>query len=42
MKKCNEKLKNVILKDSNDNDIRDWYYDSKYIGDNANKEYSNN
>ena len=42
MKKCNEKLKIVILKDIDDNDISDWYKDSKCIGDNADKDYSNN
>ena len=30
------------MKDSNDIDIKDWYNDSKCIGNNADKEYSNN
>ena len=42
MKKCNKKWKNVILKDINDIDIKDWYKDIKCIGDNSDKEYSNN
>ena len=30
------------MKDSNDIDIKDWYNNSKCIGDNADNEYSNN
>ena len=32
----------VIMIDNNDNDNKDWYNNSKWIGDNDNKEYNNN
>ena len=42
MKKCIKKWKIVILKDIDDNDISDWYCDSKWIGDRDSKDNSNN
>ena len=42
MKKCNEKWNYVILKDIDDNDISDWYCDSKWIVDKDSKDNSNN
>ena len=42
MKNSNEKWKNVILKDSNDIDINNWYSNTKLIVGKDNKEYSDN
>ena len=42
MKNVNEKWNNAILKDIADNDIIDWYKDSKCIGDKDSKDTDNN
>ena len=42
MKKCNEKWNYVILKDIDDNDISDWYCDSKCICGKDSKDNNNN
>ena len=42
MKNSNKKWNNIILKDSNDIDIMDWYSNSKLIVDNFDNEYNDN